>query len=87
MEIKLTKVSRDESLNTQKLVEHVKAVGQAIIDDADKIAFDADDLLSIEIEADVAPFNQATVVEYRLRRIADPRKDVYGRTEETKAKD
>lgn len=71
------------------LVEHIKAVGQAIIDDADKIAFDACDLTSIAIRATIEPCESFTTVTYRLERIADPRvgKDRDGRTEETKEPD
>ena len=80
-----TKVQRANTLTTQMLVEHVKTVGQAIIDDADKIAFDACDLASIVIRAVIAPGEEVTTVTYRLERYADPRigKDNDGRTEET----
>ena len=75
----------NKAMTTQRLVEHIKAVGQAIIDDADKIAFDAHDLISIGISAEIEPYTQVTTVGYRLRRRADPRigKDNDGRTEET----
>ena len=87
MEIKHTKMNRDRILSTQELVEHVKAIGQAIIDDAEKLAFDADDLSSIGINAVIAPWESCTTVTYRLSRIADPRKDSHGRTEEKKTED
>lgn len=75
-------------MTTQQLSDHVKAVGQAIIDDADKIAFDANDLHSIGIHAYIGP-NTVTTVTYRLERIADPRRENRkesedGRTEEEK---
>lgn len=81
-----TRVSKgNKAMTTQQLVEHIKAVGQAIIDDADKIAFDAHDLFSIEIFADIAAGERVTTVNYCLERLADPRigKDNDGRTEET----
>lgn len=80
-----TKVPKEFPVTTQRLVEHVKAVGQAIIDDADKIAFDACDLSSIVIRAIIEPCEGVTTVTYRLERLADPRigKDNDGRTEET----
>lgn len=80
-----TRVSKgNKAMTTQQLVEHVKAVGQAIIDDADKIAFDAHDLFSICISAEIAA-SQVTTVNYQLERLAAPRvgKDNDGRTEET----
>lgn len=81
-----TRVSKgNKAMTTQQLVEHIKAVGQAIIDDADKIAFDAHDLFSICISAEIAACSQVTTVKYQLERLADPRigKDNDGRTEET----
>lgn len=81
-----TRVSKgNKAMTTQQLVEHIKAVGQAIIDDADKIAFDANDLFSICISAEIEPCSQVTTVNYHLERLADPRigKDNDGRTEET----
>ena len=79
-----TKVYKKEPMTTQMLVEHIKAVGQAIIDDADKIAFDAHDLISINISAEIEACTQVTTVNYQLERLADPRigKDNDGRTEE-----
>lgn len=83
-----TRVSKgNKAMTTQQLVDHVKAIGQAIIDDAEKIAFDADDLSLIGISAIIAPHESVTTVKYQLNRIADPRKDNYGRTEETKSED
>ena len=81
-----TRVSKgNKAMTTQQLVEHIKAVGQAIIDDADKIAFDAHDLASIVIRAVIAPSEEVTTVTYRLERLADPRigREQYGRAEET----
>lgn len=79
-----TKVYKKEPMTAKMLVEHIKAVGQAIIDDADKIAFDAHDLISIGISAEIEACAQFTKVNYQLERLADPRigKDNDGRTEE-----
>lgn len=88
-----TKIQREKVLTTPQLIEHVKAVGQAIIDDADKIAFDTTDLSSIVIRAYINPGEEATTVTYRMVRYADPRFSLYdgkennGRTEEEKAPD
>ncbi len=88
-----TKIQREKFLTTQQLVEHVKAVGQAIIDDADKIAFDATDLSSIVIRAYINPNEEVTAVTYRMERYADRRisryigKENNGRTEETQEPD
>lgn len=86
VEIKHTNVNRDASMDTQQLINHLKAIGQAIIDDAEKIAFDASDLASVGIDAYIAPCTRFTTVEYRLRRIAQ-RKEDHGRTEEAKDTD
>lgn len=88
-----TKIQRERDLTTQQLVEHIRAVGQAIIDDADKIAFDTIDLASIVIRAYINPGEEVTTVTYRMERYADPRfsryarKENNGRTEEEKAPD
>ena len=79
-----TEIQREKCMTTQQLADHVRAVGQAIIDDADKIAFDTFDLASIVIRAFIEPSVGFTTVTYRLSRTADPRrKEQYGRAEET----
>ena len=86
MQTKVPKETKaNKAMTTQQLVEHIKAVGQAIIDDADKIAFDANDLAAIVIYAEIAAGKQVTTVDYCLQRLADPRigKDNDGRAEET----
>ena len=60
-----TDVQKKTPMTTHQLVEHIKAVGQAIIDDADKIAFDAHDLISIGISAEIAACTQVATVNYQ----------------------
>lgn len=55
------------------LVAHLKAIGGAIIDDADHLSVDTNRLRKIRVEAEIAPCEQITTVTYTLERIADPR--------------
>lgn len=70
---KKTEVCRSQTLTTEQLVEHIKAVGQAIVDDAERISIDAKNIRSISIKAEIAPLEQVTTIEYTYNRIADPR--------------
>ena len=73
MELKTTEVKRTQCLNTMDIRNHLKAIGQAIIDDADEIALDACKLRGISICAEIRPLECATMVNYKFDRIADPR--------------
>lgn len=68
-----TVVHRSESLTTEQIVEHIKEVGQAIIDDSETVALNASNVRSILIEAEIAPLVQGTTVTYTIQRFADPR--------------
>lgn len=60
-------------MNKEQLKEHIRGIGQAIIDDAERIAsFIEDGLYSIEVKARIEPAS-LTTVQYRLHRSADPR--------------
>lgn len=71
MNEKKTEVQRAKTLTAEQLIEHIKAVGKAIIDDAESVAIDTSKLRSITIEAEIAPMEQVTTITYR--RTADPR--------------
>ena len=73
MDKKKTEVSRNRTLTTEQLIEHIKAVGQAIVDDAEEISIDAKNITSISIKEEIAPLEQVTAIEYTYNRTADPR--------------
>lgn len=73
MDEKKTEVSRNRTLTTEQLIEHIKAVGQAIVDDAERISIDTKNIMSISIKAEIAPLEQVTAIEYTYNRMADPR--------------
>lgn len=66
-------VKRSKSLSNDDLAKHLKAIGKAIIDDADQIFIDTDRLRMLVIKAEIAPLEQVTTVTYTLERTADPR--------------
>lgn len=73
MDKKKTEISRNRTLTTEQLVEHIKAVGNAIVDDAERISIDAKNIMSLSIKAEIAPLEQVTTIEYTYNRKADPR--------------
>ena len=58
----------------EEVSAHLKAVGEAIIRDADQIRLEPSNIASIKISAEIAPCTQITYVTYEIERIADPRK-------------
>lgn len=66
-------VKRPENISKDDLASHLKAIGKAIIDDADQISIDTDRLRMLVIKAEIAPLEQVTTVTYTLERAADPR--------------
>ena len=66
-------IKRDPYMDRNALAEHLKTIGQAIIDDAENVALRTSQVRRIEIKADVAPGEQLTYVEYHIERMADPR--------------
>ena len=67
-------IKRDPYMDRNAFAEHLRMIGQAIIDDAENIALRTSQVRRIEIRADVAPGEQLTYVEYYIERMADPRK-------------
>jgi hypothetical protein len=67
-------VERPVVLDEDALIKHLKAIGKAIIDDADHLTIDSHNLRLVHIDADIAPLEQVTTVRYTLERIADPRR-------------
>lgn len=68
-------VERPMNMDMNDLVAHLKAIGSAIIDDADHLAIDTNRLRMVRVEAEIAPCEQITTVTYTLERTADPRID------------
>ena len=74
MEDKVSRnVERPVSMDMNDLVAHLKAIGSAIIDDADHLAVDTNSLRMVRVEAEIAPCEEITTVTYTLERAADPR--------------
>ena len=60
-------------MNKEQLKEHIRCIGQAIFEDAERIAdFIDDGLYSVEMKAEIFP-DSFTSVRYRIHRNADPR--------------
>lgn len=68
-----TEVERAKALTTEQLAEHLKAVGQAIINDAEKVKLTPGNIQSIHIDVEIAPLEEITSVHYSINRLADPR--------------
>ena len=62
----------------EEVSAHLKAVGEAIIKDAEQIRLEPSNIASIKISAEIAPCTQITYVTYEINRIADPRKPERG---------
>lgn len=70
-----SKVNRPRGFTRDDLIEHIKAVGQRIIDDAERIATDPTKTSYIDIEAEISPSQEVTKVKYHITQNADPRFD------------
>lgn len=69
-----TQVKRESLFLTREvLIEHIKEVGKAIINDAERITPCPKYCSGIEITAHIYPVAETTEVEYRITRYADPR--------------
>lgn len=66
-------VERPVNMDMDALAAHLKAIGKAIIDDAEHLAVDTNRLRMVRVEAEIAPWEQITTVVYTLERTADPR--------------
>ena len=66
-------IDRDPYMSNEKLAEHIKCVGQAIIDNAESIALKTSNICSIEISALISPGDRITKINYDIDRLADPR--------------
>ena len=60
-------------MDMNDLVAHLKAIGSAIIDDANHLTVDTNRLRMVRVEAEIAPCEEITTVTYTLERAADPR--------------
>lgn len=72
----ITMIKREPFMDTKELAKHLRTIGQAIIDDAEKVALDARNVRIINIEAEIAPNEQITSIRYEINRYADPRRRV-----------
>ena len=70
----VTAVERDPYMNSKAFAEHLRAVGQAIIDDAESIAMKTQLVRSVNIRVEIAPGQQLTYIDYEIERLADPRR-------------
>lgn len=66
-------VERPVTMDMNALAAHLKAIGSAIIDDADHLAVDTNRLRMVRVEAEIAPCEELTTVTYTLERVPDPR--------------
>lgn len=68
-----TGISKPQLKTAEDLKEHIKAVGQSIINDVDRLNIDPYLIRRIEIRADIEPIIEVTTVNWEIERIADPR--------------
>lgn len=67
-------IQRNYFLSSPEAVSaHLKAVGEAIIKDAEQIRLEPSNIASIKISAEIAPCTNITYVRYEIERRADPR--------------
>ena len=70
----INSIERDYFLTSPEVVSsHVKAIGEAIIKDAEEIRLEPSNIASIKISAEIAPCTNITYVRYEIERRADPR--------------
>lgn len=68
-----TELKRQELMSKMELITHIKCIGQAIIDDAERIGERPERTSYISISAVISPVEEITKIDYRIERIADPR--------------
>lgn len=67
-------IQRNYFLTSPEAVSaHLKAVGEAIIKDAEQIRLEPSNITSIKISAEIAPCTELTYITYEIDRRADPR--------------
>ena len=69
-------IPRHDVLNSDALVDHLKQIGKAIIEDAEHLTVDTQNLCKVRVEAEIAPCERVSTVTYTLERIADPRRSI-----------
>ena len=60
-------------ISPEEVSAHLKAVGDAIIKDAEQIRLEPSNITSIKISAEIAPCTELTYITYEIDRRADPR--------------
>ena len=73
VEEKQTSVSKPRLLQVEDLKKHIKAIGEQIVEDADRMGIEPRLTKSVEIYARISPETEVTTVEWSIERIADPR--------------
>lgn len=68
-----TEVERPRGMTDEDVKAHIKAIGEAIAADAERMGFRAGKTKRIDIDAVIAPDRAVTTVTYRIVRYADPR--------------
>ena len=68
-----TMVPRDMFMTPEKMAEHIRCVGKAIMDDAQSVATQCTKVRCIDIIATISPGTEITTVRYEIERYADPR--------------
>ena len=69
---KTAPAARPIDLPKDKFQKHLEAIGSAIIADAETISM-YKKIRCIEISAEINPYELVTEIEYRIKRLADPR--------------
>lgn len=72
----------DRGMTDEDVKAHIKAIGEAIAADAERMNFRAGKTKRIDIDAVIAPDRAVTTVIYRIVRYADPRIAEKGEKEE-----
>lgn len=71
VEKKTTTIPRQKSLPREDLARHLRAIGQAIINDADNVS-GISHASHIGIVARIAPMQEVTKIRYTIERIGEP---------------
>lgn len=65
-------IDKPDRMTQEQLREHIKAIGEAIVKDAERIIPTVDRTFHIRITAEIKP-ESVTTIEYKIERYADPR--------------
>jgi len=68
-----TLIPRKSAMTKEDLVQHIRTIGETIINDAEQIASNIEGMTRIEIEANITT-DLTSNVSYRLQRVVLPKK-------------